>query len=365
MTFENLTINRLIIHEIFSRGVDKALVQPNYGTQLLELPQDARDALQARITNALGKSSHGVEMSIREIGVESTWHKAKELIESQGNDQQFVNLSQNIASKLAVAQTNRTIPGGIVVVIEGTCGNPARSFMCVIKAEPHGGFTKRNADGHLTLEYIKDLILTPQAKLYKIGAFLRHDPGAATLQSPTNGWKAFLFDDQITQGNKHSAAQYYYESFLGLEFPSNSAFQTKQFHALTKDFIRNANVDSEMKIDLLNALTTYLKTDQAATIQVEDFSQNYLGDTILQDAYTAYMGQKNFPTTAIHKDLSEVQSQLRLRKVTFGHNIKLTAPSDQFENYVQIESIDGDIDENGIVPTWTKITIRDHIRDQE
>ena len=91
MSFENLSINRLIIHEVFARGADKALVQPTYGDQLLVLPQDARDALQARITNALGKSSHGVEMTIRETGADSTWNKAKEIIQAQGNDVQFVN----------------------------------------------------------------------------------------------------------------------------------------------------------------------------------------------------------------------------------------------------------------------------------
>ncbi|MCB4363384.1 nucleoid-associated protein [Hydrogenophaga taeniospiralis] len=365
MSFENLSIGRLIIHEVFARGPDRALVQPNYGNQLLVLPQEARDALQARITNALGQSSHGVEMSIRDFGAESTWKISKVLIESQGNDQLFVNLSQSIATKLAVAQGNRTIPGGIVVVIEGTCGNPSRSFMCIIKAEPHGGFTKRQANGQLTLEYIKELILTPQAKLYKIGAFLRKDPQAATVQNPTHGWHAFIFDDLITQGNKLTAAQYFYEAFLGLEFPSNSAFQTKQFHALTKDFIRNANIDAEKKLDLLNALTTYLKVDQAATIQVDVFSQNYLVDPVLQDAYTAHMQQKDFPLTAIHKDLSEVQSQLRLRKLTFGHDIKLTAPASNFEDYIRIESIDGDADPQGNVPKWTLITVRDHIRDQE
>lgn len=365
MSFENLSINRLIIHEIYTRGVDRAPIEPNYGHQLLEIPPDARDALQSRITNALGKSSHGVEMSIRDSGENSAWCKAKEIIESQGSDIRFVSLSQAIASKLAMAQSSRTIPGGIVVVIEGTCGNPAKSLMCVIKAEPHGGFTKRQEEGSLTLEYIKELILTPQAKLYKIGAFLRFDQAASTAQQPTNGWRAFIFDELITQGNKLSAAQYFYETFLGLEFPSNSAFQTKQFHALTKDFIRNANIDSEKKIDLLNALTTYLKTDQAATIQVGVFSQNYLGDAALQDAYTAYMVQKQFPATAIHKDLSEVQRQLRFRKLTFGHDIKLTAPADQFENYVRIESIDGDADDNGNVPKWTRVTVRDHIRDQE
>lgn len=365
MSFENLSIHRIIIHEVFARGVDRAAIQPTYGDQLLVLPQDAKDALQARITNALGQSSHGVEMTIRDSGAESTWHKAKEIIESQGNDSIFISLSRIFAEKLAAAQSNRTIPGGIVVLIEGICGNPTRSFMCVIKAEPHGGFTKRQNNGQLTLEYLKDLILTPQAKLYKIGAFLHQDPAAATAQNPTEGWRAFLFDDNITQGNKLSAANYFLDGFLGLKFPSNSAFQTKQFHALTKDFIRNANVNAEKKIDLLNALTTYLKTDQAATIQVSAFSQDYLGDAVLQDAYTAYMQQKDFPTIAIHKDLSEVQSQLRLRKLTFGHDIRLIAPPEQFENNVQIETFDGEVDEHGQVPKWTRITVRDHIRDQE
>jgi len=365
MSFENLSIGRLTIHEVFVRGEDKVLVQPSYGTQLLKLPQEAKDVLQTRITNALGKSSHGVEMEIQETGDDSTWRAAKGIIEAQGNDALFIDLSQNIAKKLASAQTHSQIPGGIVIVIEGTCGNPPRSFMCVIKAEPHGGFTKRQEDERMTLEYIKNLILTPQSRLYKIGAFLRDDPAGATNQKPTNGWRAFLFDDMITKGNKRSAAQYFYDSFLGLAFPSNSAFQTQQFHKLTKDFIRNANVTPEEKVDLLNALTTYLKTDQSGTIQVDEFSQRYLENAALQDAYTAHMEQKGFPTTAINKDLSEVQSQLRLRKLTFSHNIQLTAPVEQFASLVHIESINGEADEQGDVPKWTRITVRDHIRDQE
>lgn len=365
MSFENLTIGRLIIHEVFRRNVDRAIVDPTYGSQLIVLPQEAKDELQGRITQALGKSSHGVEMAFQDTGLESTWFKAKSIVEVQGNNALFIELSQQVAAKLAAAQSNRNIPGGIVAVIEGTCGNPAKSFMCIIKAEPHGGFTKRQANGHLTLEFIKELFLTPQAKLYKIGAFLCDDPGAATAQTPAAGWKAFLFDDLITQGNKLAAAQYFYETFLGLAFPSNSAFQTKQFHALTKDFIRTAPVPQEKKVDLLNALTTYLKVDQAATIQVDVFSENYFDDPGLKDAYMAYMAQRDFPTTAVHKDLSEVQSQLRLRKLTFGHDIKLTAPADDFNNYVRIESIDGEPDAGGNVPKWTRITVRDHIRDQE
>lgn len=365
MAFENLSIGRIIIHEVFVRREDREPVEPEYGTQLIDLPADARDALQDRITNTLGRSSHGVEMTISQSGAESMWRMGQALITSLGDDLEFIRISQGVAGKLAAAQTSRSIPGGIVVVIDGTCGNPERLFMCVIKAEPHGGFTKRQRGDALTLEYLKDLILTPQAKLYKIGAFVRQDPDAATEQEPTRGWRAFLFDDQITKSNKLTAALYFRETFLGLAFPSNSAFQTRQFHTLTKDFIRNANVDAEKKIDLLNALTTYLKTDQTATIQVEAFSETYLADAQLQDAYTAYMRQKEFPETSIHKDLSEVQSQLKMRKLTFGQGIKLTAPADEFGELVRIEAVDGDPDEHGNVEKWTRVTIKAHIRDQE
>jgi len=365
MPFQNLNISRIIIHEVFKRNEDRSMREPRYGNRLIQLDVEARDALQERITNALGRSSHGVEMAIQLWDDSSAWNLAKRTIESAGNDAEFIQISQAITARMAAAQTSKGVPGGIVVVIDGTSGHPARSFMCVIKAEPHGGFTKREDDGQLLLEYLKDLILTPQAKLYKIGAFIKHDPAAANAHQPTVGWRAFLFDDLITQGNKLGAAQYFYETFLGLAFPSNSAFQTKQFHTLTKEFIRTSTVSEEKKSDLLNALTTYLKADQTATVEVSAFSDTYLDTPELRDAYTHYMVQKHFPQQAIFKDLSEVASALKQRKLVFSHNIKLTAPADQFEDYVRIQSIDGEPDDSGQIPKWTQITVRDHIRDQE
>lgn len=366
MPFQNLTISRTIIHEVFRRGAVRELVEPRYGTQLIQLDADASDVLQQRITSALGHSSHGVEMAIKDAENDSAWGLAKTLINSIGRDDEFIAASQHIASKLAAAQAARTIPGGVIVVVDGVAGHPAKPFICIIKAEPHGGFTKlEGEDGNLQLEYLKELILTPQAKLYKIGAFLLQDPAAATPQAPSDGWRGFLFDDLIKAGNKLGAAQYFYEGFLGLAFPTNSAFQTKQFHSYTKEFIRNTNATAEKKNDLLNALTAYLKTDQAATVQVQAFAAAYLDTPELQDAYTAHMTQKNFPMNAIHKDLSEVQNALKQRKLFFSHDIKLTAPADQFEDHVRIRTIDGEPDEQGNIPKWTEIIVHDRIRDQE
>lgn len=365
MAFENLTIGRIIIHEIFRLNEDRTMVDPHYGNGLIQLDAEAKDALQKRITEALGSSSHGVEMSVQDSGAQSAWMTAKSIIDTAGDNARFIQLSQVITAKLAASQTTKVVPGGIVVVIDGTSGHPARPFVCVIKAEPHPGFIKREENGQLLLEYLKELILTPEAKLYKIGAFIHSDPAQVDPQQPTAGWRAFLFDDLITKGNRLGAAHYFYSTFLGLVFPSNSAFQTKEFHTLTKTFIKSANIDEEHRSDLLNALTAYLKADQIATIQVGVFSDTYLGTPELKDAYTHYMEQNEFPVQAIHKDLSEVAPALKKRKITFGHNISLTAPPEEFEGLVRIQAIDGEADEHGQVPKWTQITIRDRIREQE
>lgn len=354
MSVENLVIDRLIIHEVYTRGDNRTLMPPLLGQQVLELSADAKAALQRRITDAIGGSSNGIEMAIRNTDANSTFRLAEAILGSRDDDSQFVRHSQALAGALATAQTSRQIPGGIVVVIDGRCNHPSQPFMAVIKAEPHAGFSTHQDADTLSLSYIQDLILTPQAKLYKIGLF---------LQSP-QGYRALLYDHLISRGNRQAAAQYFYDNFLGLEFATNSAHLTQCFFSQTQAFIRNAALQPERKLELLNALTTYLKADQSATIQVKDFADSYLESDKLTDAYLDHMRQQAYPSTAVAKDLSEIHTRLGLRKLVFRHNIKLTAPADQFEQFIGIETIDGEPDADGRLPRWTRITVRDLIQDQ-
>ena len=314
----------------------------------------------------LGHASHGIEMTTRKVGPESVWHKAKQIFAAPADEAVFIAQSQGMTAHLADAQANKSIPGGIVVVVYGLAGHPGIPFVAVIKAEPHPGFSRSVTEtGELALQFIKDLILTPQAKLYKIGAFIQPDPGADVSETAAAGWRAFLFDDLITAGNRQNAALYFFDTFLGLAFPTNSAWQTKQFHTLTKEFIKTANIPPETKSDLLGALTTYLKVDQGGTIQVTQFGTDYLGTPELQDAYSAYMQRNEFPMTAIHKDISEVKGALKDRRITFSNNIRLTGPVEQFQDRIRMRTIDGERTAEGVVPKWTEIIVRDHIRDQE
>ena len=52
MAFENLTIGRIIIHEIFRLNGDRTMADPHYGNMLIQLDTEAKDALQKRITEA-------------------------------------------------------------------------------------------------------------------------------------------------------------------------------------------------------------------------------------------------------------------------------------------------------------------------
>lgn len=235
MPFQNLTINRVIIHEVFQREDDRAIVRPTYSNALENLDQAALDALRDRVISAMGSASRSMEMSIILSGAGSAVSIAKALIDA--DDAVFVESSKATADKLTEAQTRRDLPGGILVVFTGTAGYPAKRVLGVIKAETHNGFTRqREPNGRLMLRFLTDLILTPQTKLYKIGAFIESNPGVA--EPVPAGWRAFIYDDLMTGNNRLKAAQYFYEAFLGCAYPETSARMTKAFHDLTRKFIK-------------------------------------------------------------------------------------------------------------------------------
>lgn len=362
MIFENLSINRIITHEVFQRDHERNIVTPSYGANLVALNQQALDAFCSRIMEAMGKSARALEMTISNANVGSMCVLAKSLIDF--DDALFIQESTQVANKLATAQTSRGLPGGVLVVFSGTAGHPSKRILGFIKAETHSGFTRQtDTNGSISLQFLTNLLLTPQTKLYKIGIFVEADPAAAAPLP--NGWRAFIYDDQISASNKLSAAQYFYEGFLGCSFPETSAKLTREFHDHTKDFIRRLDLPEDAKIDLHNALVTYLKVDQSPTVQTSIFAQTFFQDAETRDAYARFMNTKNFPTTAIHKDLADVASVLRYRKVSFSNEIRLIAPADKFESMIQIQSIKGDPDEHGQVPAWTRIIVKDRIRGQE
>jgi hypothetical protein len=360
MQLINLAVSRLVLHEVSKRTDDKKKVTPEYGDACEVLDTAALDALRDRIAVAMTHSDRCVEMTIDNKVATSMVALVDKLADH--DEALFVTESRGVADLLADAQRSRAIPGGVVVVFNGTVGVPSQRFVGIIKAEVHNGFMRELKDGKQVLKFLDKLLLTPQTKLYKIGFFLEIDPEAQDLGL---GWKAFIYDETMTAKNKYGAAQYFYGGFLGLSFPASSARQTKQFHDLTKDFIQSLNAPEDQKVDLHNALVTYLRVDQSPTVETTAFATAYFGEAEIRDAYQEYMTQKGFPTTAVNKDLGDVHASLKLRKVYFGNQVRLIGPAEKFEKLVTIKLVDAINPAKNEPKRWTEIIVKDQISGQE
>ena len=355
MTFENLQVQRVILHEVHPRLHDGNPVPPRHGQQLIKLPSDAMDVFKERIIDAMGSASQSMEMEIAEAGAGSAVAIADSLFGIA--DQKFIPRSAQFADKLTQVQVARNIPGGILVVFHGTVGAASHPFVGVIKAEKQTGFRELGT----SLQVLKDLFLTPASKLYKIGFFMRESTTSKPLPV---GWRAFVYDSLMTAANRGGAAKYFFDLFLGCRIPVNSAYLTREFFENTREFIRDLPLKAEAKDDLLTSLYTYLKVDQRPSIQVNSFSTTYLPPDS-QDDYRTFMKNKKFPLTAVPKDTAELKSQLRKRRITFPGSIELSGPPESFKDLIKIKTIVPDAGDGGSPNRWTQITVKDAIRSQE
>ena len=102
--------------------------------------------------------------------------------------------------------------------------------------------------------------------------------------------------------------------------------------------------------------------DDNSSTSVNSFAKTFFGDDTADD-FQEFMKAKKFPMNVIQKDIADLQSQLRFRKMVFSNSIKFTAPPEAFKEMVTIETIDGEATD-GSPEQWTRITIRDHIREE-
>lgn len=332
-SFAHLTINRLIVHEVYKREDTREMIPPRFNNELTMLEAEGLNVLQSRIISALGSDSYGVQMEVSNIRENSTFDLSSKMLYQ--DDENFIAMSQTIANKLAEAQDNRRIPGGVVVIFDGEIGGGYK-YLGIIKAEIHGGFTIDKSDTRILFKYISDLLLTPTQKLYKIGMFIEtqtnEDDDDVRM---ADDFDVYVYDQNISGKDIDKAAIYFYNTFLGCSVCANNKKLTKDFYNFTKDFIDKFIDDSGEKYDLNDALYTYLKVSQCQFVMITEFAEMYLPEE-KRDTYGNYMQTKQFPGNAIPKDISLLETKLAKRRMKFSTNISISGPSNKFRELVKI-----------------------------
>lgn len=361
MSWENLSVRRIIIHEVYPRRDDRSIVPPAYGQQLIALSPGGMAEFSNRVMSVIGSRSQSMEMTIKAPTGASLIEVCRDIAECDNDE--FIVMSRRFADMLTNAQLARKLPGGIVVVFDGAVGNDDSRLVGVIKAETHSGFRRTP---NFEVQFVNDLFLTPQTKLYKLGIFVRSDDDT-TAEFPIN-WSATVYDNQMSASNRDGAAQYFYESFLGCVLPATGSRMTRKFYEHTKNFIGKMNATPEKKADYIAGLYSYLKVDQSETIDCSTFSNQFFPPET-RDSYSGFMLSQEFPMNAIRKDISEISSQLKRRRISFDRNIQLTGPSDAFEKLVTVRDVMIEVAAVGdAAPTEepaTEIIIRGSARDVE
>lgn len=352
MLLENLTIGRILVHEVFKREDERRAIQPVYATALEKLSPEAEGAFRLRITEALSAKAKSLEMQIVKSGPDSHLAEAEALLAA--DDATFLTLSRKVADRLTAAQMHRNIPGGMLIVFDGAVGVPACRFLGVIKAETQSAFRRRQDAESIITEFLNNIFLTPATRLYKIGIMVQFDQAKAR----PDGWKGFIFDNNISASHRETAAQYFYEGFLGCSLPADGAYETGKFFDLTKEFVRKTNLTPDTKRDLFDALYTFVKIEKAKTFTADEYGEKYL-PVELRDSYSDFLTSKKFPKRAVVRDTSQMKTKLRRRRFVFGTEIEFSASPDALADKKAIIDI-GPAEKFGGegAESWTQITIR-------
>ena len=324
------------------------LLPPACADALETLDPEAIAAFRLRITEAL--SSKGLQMRIAKYGTESFLGLAETMMKTSNDI--FLSSSKVVATRLSESQLQRRIPGGMLIVLDGTVGVPPVPFIGVIKAEIQAGFRRSESNGRAVVEFLRNVFLTPATRLYKIGIMLRDNDSAPK----PDGWRAFVFDSNISPSNREAAAAYFYDGFLGCELPGDGPYETMKFFDLTKEFVRATDLDGEKKRDVIDSLHVFVRDEQAVTFTADEFGERYL-PLELRDDFLGFLEAKRFTPNAVVRDTSQMGNRLRRRRFKFGKDVELLASAEALRQKVTIEPIDGET-VDGETPIWTKIIIR-------
>lgn len=182
MELSNLTIDRIIIHQIFRRGEDAEKIEPIRSRDFTRFDLTAMEAFKGRVRDALGSGSKAVQMEIVNQGPNDLPVIIDRLVDM--NDADFAFTSYDVATKLNDAQHRKAIPGGIVVVFSGRQGHPLKSFIGIIKAEIHSAYEKEvnQRTNEISLKFVEEVLLTPGTKLYKTAGFFERATAEASSE---------------------------------------------------------------------------------------------------------------------------------------------------------------------------------------
>jgi hypothetical protein len=328
MNFENLEILRVTYHKTISKSKDNPVPYATDCLDFCKLGTDGEATLIKRIQNCIKKTSHFFELDLENSSKGSMFEIQKNFINSKKVE--FLKTSQEVADLAASCQTRVNIPDGLILIIEAKFNGIYA--IIVVKAEKSEAFSANGND----LKLIKDIFLSSDKTLYKIGIFARTDSKNLT----PNSYKYFVFDDDFSP-SKDDLAIYFYKSFLGLTTEKNSKLLTNKMHNKLKRFVDDY-IDSSDGYDVRRSIDRIFLDVDKKTLSSESFK-----DLIPKELLERYNRDivEQMPTAFV-KDL-KIINKIDTQRIKINEDIFLTiGPNSEI-----IDMGDTEVDKNRLIMT--------------
>lgn len=331
---EKLQIDRIIIHKILKKKDTEEHGFAEHTNDIFNFGTTELDTLKDRICSAFSKSKRFFKLEIASTEKESFFGNASKL---KGSTKlEFINKSKNIADLLAISHDRRTIPSGLLLVMDGYY-EKTKHFTLVIKAELQEAFTINDVEDKKTVELINDLFLSPAKDFYKIGYIIEEINSG---KFPNDKYSSFMYDDNFSRG-KRDLAEYFYDKFLGLTSNKNDKLLTKNFYDDFYRFVEGNVAGFENKKGLKNAIRVLYREDITGVINPKEFAELNLNDDLLRK-YETEVG-KNYEHS-FTKNLELIDKSLERGKIFLVEDLKIEGPSDSLQNVNVINAKNIDFD---------------------
>ena len=331
----NMKIKRYIVHQIFKRDENRGLIPPQFSDACGAMNIGYASKIKERIVKSMGSESHSIRMEIINIDENSVFNLIQNYWKMSHEEQDFINLSKRLTYMLAEVQNNRRYREGVVIFVEGTVQAVDKPFICIIKAEMQDGFSLKKSDDNLDLSYIDKIFMTKNEKFQKIGLLINNAVKGRTIEA--KDVDCYIFDSNTDTSIAMSKAEYFYKTFLGMDFRKDSDVLTKQFVQTTKEFIQNMPVEDVEKIELSTALSSYVRERGTQIINPVDFAKANFENEEVIDSYNKYLSDHSIPLESIHKNTNMLGNWLKTRSLVFSNKVKVQVPVDEFDDAVEIK----------------------------
>lgn len=322
MNLDRLAICSVYIHDVpRGRDEEESIVLTD---EPVVLDDQLRQYFRSRIVSIL-QQKNSIDV-VTDDNEQAEVREAVACITTAGSN--LAAQSQRIARCLHAVQ-NALNPAGLLAVISGEIdGEPV---VAIMKLERERGVRCHvtHADGRsvISVELLRDLMLTERTKVFKTALLLCADP-----MDPSS-MCGKVSDGQRQQSSGSQIARFFLRSFLGCKVAVNPARATGAFFKKSLEYLNTRIGDREKRGRYLLALTAALQ-DQQLDVQPADFANRHLDD-VDQAEYKSYLREEGVdPARTFQKDLSAVP--LGTIQINFESSLVLVGDPRDIKEHVAI-----------------------------